>query len=356
LEQITSKSTVISVDLIRTLAIFLVIVIHASAEQPTIYQLPASGGTWMWWTANIYDSLARCSVPLFVIVSGFLLLDFSKTKESTRSFFKKRVIRIVPPLLFWATIYFAWRFFVNGESVTPTSVFQDLLTGDPYFHFPFLYTLFGLYLITPILRPAIAYSNERVDKYLIILSFISSAVIPLIGLFAPINFNSDLFIFGGWVGYFILGVYLPKVRARSSLSLSIFLLGFLWTAVGTWILTLNAGGQMNDFFYNYLSMNVVLTASAVFLLLCQISPQWLDSRLPKFSQVISLIGQSTLAIYLFHVIVLETFQRGLIGLRISITTLNPILEIPLISIITFGICLAIILPLKKAPIINKLIG
>ena len=355
LAQIPQKTT-IPVNLIRSLAIFLVIVIHASAEQPTIYQLSASGGQWMWWTANIYDSLARFSVPMFVIISGFLLLEASKTKEKTSFFLRKRILRIIPPFIFWATIYFAWRYFVNGENVTLTIIWQDLLAGDPYFHFPFLYMLFGLYLITPLLRPAVNYSSEKVLKYIIILSFIGSAVIPLVGLVIPFNLDTELFIFGGWIGYFILGVYLPKLHVRNLVLYLILFFGIIWTAVGTWLLTISNGGQLNQFFYGYLGVNVVMTACAAFLLLSQISPELLERRLPKFNRLTDLIGQNTLAIFLFHVIVLETLQRGLIGLRLSVSTLNPILEIPLISIITLGICLAIIAPLKKVPILNKLIG
>jgi len=63
-----------------------------------------------------------------------------------------------------------------------------------------------------------------------------------------------------------------------------------------------------------------------------------------------------LPIYLFHLIVLETFQKGYLGLKISVTNINPIIEIPLVTAVTLLICLAIIVPLKKLPYVKRIIG
>ena len=352
MEQQPQKS-IVFVNLIRSLAIFLVIVIHASAEQPTLYQLSYGSA---WWTVNIYDSLARCSVPLFIITSGFLLLEASKLKELNSVFLKKRVLRIIPPLIFWAAIYFAWRYFADGESITMATIYNDLLSGNEYFQFPFLYLLFGLYLITPILRPAIAYSSKKTVKYIIILSFTGVAVASFINLFIFFNLAPSLFIFGSFVGYFVLGVYLPKLNIKPYKLYGLFIGGFVWTAVGTWILALKNGGQLNQFFYDYSQLNVIMMSIAVFLLLLRLPPQLLEKRFSKTNKLLNLIGRNSLAIYLFHVIVLLTLQRGWLGLKISVTTLNPILEIPLISIITLAICLAVIVPLKRVPYLKRLIG
>jgi hypothetical protein len=54
--------------------------------------------------------------------------------------------------------------------------------------------------------------------------------------------------------------------------------------------------------------------------------------------------------------VLETLQRDLLGVQISITTINPIIEIPLLTAVTLLISLAIIIPLKKIPHVKDIIG
>jgi hypothetical protein len=54
--------------------------------------------------------------------------------------------------------------------------------------------------------------------------------------------------------------------------------------------------------------------------------------------------------------VLESIQKGYFGLQISVNTMNPIVEIPLITVFTLFICLGIIFVLKRVPVVKKLIG
>ena len=77
------------VDVLRVFAIVAVVVVHVSADIITEWNsMPRS---W-WWAANFYDSLARGGVPVFVMLSGALLLPQA---ESYRDFFKKRLQRIL---------------------------------------------------------------------------------------------------------------------------------------------------------------------------------------------------------------------------------------------------------------------
>ena len=96
----------IPVDLIRTFAIVLVIVLHASTETVTVFNQMSPEGVTLWWTTNIYDSLARPAVPLFIMLSGMLLLQPAKLNESLGVFFKKRLNRIALPSCFWGSAYF----------------------------------------------------------------------------------------------------------------------------------------------------------------------------------------------------------------------------------------------------------
>jgi surface polysaccharide O-acyltransferase-like enzyme len=46
------------IDLIRTVAIFLVILIHATEEPIPYVDIMSPQGVTLWWTENIYDSIA----------------------------------------------------------------------------------------------------------------------------------------------------------------------------------------------------------------------------------------------------------------------------------------------------------
>jgi surface polysaccharide O-acyltransferase-like enzyme len=342
------------VDLIRAIAIFLVIILHAAIEPDPIITQMTQASVWHWWTENIYNSLARPSVPLFVLLSGSLLLQPSNM-EPLSAFFKKRFKRIGLPFLFWSIAYFAWRFFVNNEELSVNSILQGILTG-PYYHFWFLYMLVGLYLITPILRVVVAYSDRKLLGFFILLWFLGVAVAPLLNMFTSYSLESNVFIILGWVGYYLLGVYLLQVRLRSTILFILIIIGLTWTAVGTYFMTAIFGGVRSFFFNDYLSASVILTSVALFQLLRNFSPFWLETHSSRTSRLLHQISLSTLPIYLFHVIILESLQKGYFGFKISVTTLNPIIEIPLIATLTLFICLGVISFLNRASFLKKLIG
>lgn len=66
-------------------------------------------GTEYWWISNVYDSISRWGVPVFVMVSGALLLDTSK-QEGILTFYKKRLSKIFIPIIFWTAFYLFWFF------------------------------------------------------------------------------------------------------------------------------------------------------------------------------------------------------------------------------------------------------
>jgi len=194
------------IDLIRTIAILMVIILHAAIETDPIVAQMTQASVWHWWTENIYNSLARPCIPLFVMLSGSLLLQPSKI-EPLGEFFRKRFNRIGLPFLFWGTAYFAWRFLVNHEALSSSSILQGILTG-PYYHFWFLYALVGLYLITPILRVIVAYADRKTLGYFILLWFLGVAIVPLLSLSGTYSLDGNVFVILGWIGYYLLGVYL----------------------------------------------------------------------------------------------------------------------------------------------------
>jgi surface polysaccharide O-acyltransferase-like enzyme len=303
----------------------------------------------------VVDNKHLPAVPLFVMLSGALLLQPAKLGESLSVFFKKRLNRIALPFVFWGAAYFAWRAFVNGETLTANSIVQGVLTG-PYNHFWFLYLLVGLYLLTPVLRVLVAYIKRRTFSYLMILWFLGTAIVPLLGLFSGYHLNSNVFIITGWLGYYLMGAYSLKTRIRPIILYATLALGFVWTIIGTYIIVGSIGESVSHFFYDASSFSMIGASVALFLLLSAVPSNTLEERFSRGNRVLRLISQNTIPIYLFHVMVLESLQKGFFGFQISLSAMNPVLEIPLITVTTLLICLAVIYPLKKIPIVKRLIG
>ncbi len=335
----------------------LVVLLHASIEPiPAIVTPDSSAVLVQWWSVNLYDSFARPCVPLFVMLSGALLLSPSKVDEPLGVFFRKRVSRIALPFLFWMGLYFAWDVFVNHETLTVQTFVEGVFNG-PYIHFWFFYMLIGLYLVTPLVRIFVAHASRLLMRYFFVLWLIGVSIVPLLNLLVAHNLNNSLFLITGYIGYFLLGLYLLNTSVNRKFLLLAVLVGFAWTTLGTYWITATVGGSIQFFFYDYFSLGVILSSVALFLLLSSVQYNKIKCRFPMLDRLIHYISISSLAIYLFHFMVLETLENGyLFGFRISLATLNPIIEIPLLTMVTLVICLLVLYPLRKIPYLNRLIG
>jgi surface polysaccharide O-acyltransferase-like enzyme len=101
---------------------------------------------------------------------------------------------------------------------------------------------------------------------------------------------------------------------------------------------------------------MIIASVAVYLLLISIPPNRAKSRNAKVNAAMHWVGQNTLPIYLMHYIILECFMFGFFGFTLNATTLNPVIEIPLLTLLTFALTALIVYPLKKTPVVKRLIG
>ena len=335
----------------------MVIMFHALNEPYTGLSLNSTEYTVFWWSTSIYLALVIMGVPLFIMLSGSLLLQPSKVDEPIRVFLKKRLSRIGIAFVFWSAIYFAWDYFINKTVLTVNSVIQSFLSGGAYKQFWFIYLIMGLYLITPILRIVVAHADRRMLRYLIILWFIGVTLIPLFHLISGFTVDDNLFAFGGFIGYFVLGVYLMGMQVKTKTLKRLLAAGVVGTVAGLYLMAFPFHSAGQYFFFTYItSANVVLAAAALYLLLSKYPKNWPSNSHPRLSRLTHSISANTLPIFLFHVIVLETLNQGLLGFRISLFDISPVVEIPLVTVVALFLTFGLILLFKKVPILKTLIG
>jgi len=133
-------------DLIRAAAALAVIAIHVTAgymDSPLAY-------TW--------NHLVRFAVPLFIIISGFLLAwsDHDSLDFSTPAFYRQRLHRILVPYILWTIIYCLLNFYLlrllNHPLLLLTTLGKALLMGNACYHLYFIPIILQLYLLYPWLR------------------------------------------------------------------------------------------------------------------------------------------------------------------------------------------------------------
>ena len=352
----------IQVDLIRVAAVLGVLLLHSAEDLTT--QTMSSLEIWRWCIVDVYQSIGRMGVPLFVMLTGALLLSPSKKDEDLGFFFKKRFSRIGLPFIFWGVLYFIWDVFVENQPVTQVFILDGLLKG-PYFTFWYLYMLVGLYLATPLLRVIVANASEKLMKYFLSVWFVGTAIVPLIPFATSLIYSSsysldaNVFVIPQYVGYFVLGAYLVNVRVTNRKLLGVILaLGIALTAIGTYAIAMTVGGGTTFFFQEYISPTLIMSAVPFFLLLNSHKsvPHTTAAKPSWIKRFMHLISENTLPIFLFHMIVIYTLQHGLLGVTLNGDVVNSIVGVPLMVFVTLGLCLLVIVPLKRIPVVKKLVG
>jgi len=335
---------VVWLDNSRILAVYAVIFLHVSAGVVAGNDV----GTEYWWIGNIYDSAVRWCVPVFVMVSGALLLD-PKKQEGLLDFYIKRLSRILVPILAWSIFFIAWTFFkssLKGDELTSIELLKRLISGKPYYHMWFLYMILGLYLFTPFFRKIVKYSSIRELIFLIVITLIMSALNYAYGKFS--SGGEKLFInwFLLYIPFFFLGYFIRQDNNHSKIILwSIFIISVILTFIGCYIVSINTNLNNGLYFYGYLSVTVIpMSVSFMYILKAWNKPM-INSRFTKN------ISTLTLGTYLIHPIILEVINYKQYGAM----SLHPIISIPVTTCIVFIVSTGVVKIIHVIPFFKRVI-
>ena len=216
-------------DWLRIIAALSVIFMHTAAGP-----LRAGINT-SWHLLNVCTSLAFTAVPLFFMMSGYLLMTSRKTADIS-VLLRHRLPRLVVPLAGWTVVAVLWQLFL-AHTLTPGAIRVQLvaaLNGPVMVHFWYLYTLIALYVLSPILYGGIRTLGKSGRVYLFVLAAAVSVHTVLLTVlpdgaaqYVDLDIFGKLKIFGGHMATFVLG----------------YLLGSYEKKIPNWLLVLGAAGN-----------------------------------------------------------------------------------------------------------------
>ena len=351
-----SQSTrIFYADVLRSMAIFFVIIVHCSSDYVSKYgEISAAS----WWTGTAFDAISRVCIPLFLMLSGAFLLKPGK-KVTMKELFGKRLPKILIPLLFWSVIYVIWQTSFSEEGWKGFSWKETLHTfyeGPVVYHFWFLYMMVGIYLIYPIINAFIGMATATDLKYFLLVWFFANSVLFIIDKVSGWTLGFDLNGFIGYVGYFVLGYYL-STREYSSAAFKIFMacmiLGLLASVCMPWILYHSNPDLVTDFTESDFTPDLVLASAGLFVVIKQV----LQGIAPNkwLYKIINSISLDAFGIYLVHVLVLEYFfseDRSYMDRLVE----SPGWGIPVRAIFTLAVSFVIVKGIRLVPILKKVIG
>jgi surface polysaccharide O-acyltransferase-like enzyme len=355
-----SRPRILWVDIIRSVSAFGVIFTHVTMVIVNYWgKRPIQTGDEGWWTTGVfYAYLARSALGLFFMLSGYLLLS---SQGETFTFLKKSLWKLLLPLAFWGTFYLIWNGNLPEDPIKLVKyILLSLATGKVEFHLWFLYAFIGLYLFVPILRIFLRTAQDRDVWYYVAVWFllvpVSSLIFQLTGdVIALMNYAS----FSGFIGYFLLGYLLGRLKLDSKWILAAWILIPLWVAAETYFQysQTRALKAMQDQWFDTLTVMVIPYTLIMFVALkglgehvqSRLSP---TSRVPGFWEAQS---RASYGIILIHVVVLQVMYAGINGFHLAPFDFHPALAVPVVSIVGYIVCFGIVYVVQKIPILRSIV-
>ena len=349
------KQRIVFIDYIRVIACFLVMLVHASENFYAADSSGLAGNMSMlaneanrFWVAFYDGTVARTCVPLFIIVSAFLLVPM-KPGQTMGQFYKKRFLRILPPMFIFMLIYcflpLAWGAMTWEQSL---SDLKKIPFNFPSMagHLWFMYPLISLYLIIPIVSPWLEKSSAKEELTFIGL-FVLSTFIPWLHRFVSEELWGECFWNGftalwycsGYLGYLVLAHYIRyhlkwERKKKLLIGWSSFIVGAIFTG---WSFYLKGTpGQLIptpdlEWSWQFCTPNVLLATFGLFLVFSCIERK-------EAPAIVTSLSKMSFGMYLMHLLFLAPIASWIIGGDVASPTIPVWAAIPAIAVLTFICC------------------
>lgn len=333
-------------DYLRVFATFAVMILHISAQNWYVTDV----NSFEWQVFNLFDSIVRWSVPVFVMISGSLFLG---REIPLRKIYSKYILRMAISFLVWSVIY---AFFTEGDIVNKLSA---AVQGK--YHMWFVLMIIGIYMCIPLIK-SIAETDEKI-KYYLLLAFVFAFVVPEVTTLIN-DFGNELIMKGGevinvevdrmrmhivlgYASYFVLGYYINKTdwsKRQRTIIYVLGILGFTFTVVMDLIVALKTQSGCQNYYGNF-TVNVLFEAIAVFTWFKY--KKYKQYRLNSFIQKLS---KYSFGAYLVHALVIEQ-----LNIRFGLNTLsfNAAFAVICIGVLVLTISFVISGILNRIPVVKK---
>ena len=260
-----------------------------------------------WWIAQVICVVLQISVPVFVMISGALLLDETRPIDSVERFYRKRFGRIAKPGIFWMTLYFFFRSHFDGEPVSFSYIVTHLIMVDPPYHTYYLLLVALLYLATPLLRVYIESTPVAQRHRHIAILFTLAALYSLFNALFWQRGRTLLTFFVPYLAYYLSGHELHTRSVKSVKPAYVVIsivVCILYIALHANVYIEHQGRLHGRFVLGMLSLPVILLSLAWFNRMTEF-----ERPIHRLDWLVKKIAPTTFGIYLSHVAILIGLGR-----------------------------------------------
>jgi surface polysaccharide O-acyltransferase-like enzyme len=291
------KNYDVSADIIRIIAAFLVVLSHAT-DRFVLYTVLKK--SFAWNIIYYFNTLSHVAVPLFIMLSGYLLLRKEKFKN-IKLFYKRRFSRILLPFIFWVIIYTGFDISWDKGRLTTQYILQRLWNGDLW-HLYFLVIILELYLISPILMWLTENLNKKKKAIIFWSLIVFSICCSLLNIYNIDFKRNSLTMFIPYISIFYAGAYLREINIKKKFIPILLAIYLILPAVANRI----GNGVLGAFIVLNYSPTLLPMTLSLFLVLKNIRQFFKKQLLSKrYLRIISFMAPTTFGIFLIHTLVLD---------------------------------------------------
>ncbi|MBI4136734.1 acyltransferase [Candidatus Roizmanbacteria bacterium] len=345
------KKYSINADVVRILAGFGVVLIHVT--DPFIAFPPNMGiRGFSWELIHLINTFFRTAVPLFIMLSGYLLLDPSQSFDP-KTFYRKRLWRVGIPFIFWVIVDLVWTFFMSNVTPTTHELFEKVI-GVNFGHLYFLVIILELYYITPYIMAFIKNTSRKMHAYLLYNAFGFTLILSAINAVSTeadiLTSENIITIFLPFICYYIAGYFFKDVIWNYATSAWILVL----YVVLTFATAFASNGDVGAYARQYGSPLIIVMTISIFMYLMR------SGRISSLIHTVALtpirfLASSIFGIYLCHMLVLNVFDYWFGKTPESVP--SPFWQLVLLKIAVIFIASFIIATIgKKIPYVRVVFG
>jgi surface polysaccharide O-acyltransferase-like enzyme len=360
-----SSSRFIAVDVMRAMAILMVVYLHTILDftlRPDFFATKA------WFVFELFVALSRTSIPLFFILSGYLALGKSRTIHENWQRLKRRILI---PLVFSSLVIMILdyqKYMIAPKHLLPFWQSQMVMQTDfPSSWLWFLAVLFTLHLLNPLWQPI--FTNKDLRKTALYLTFLAflftviSTVIKYPGLKVETFFSS----LTGWLGYSCFYLYGGLIRNkylsvnRKILNSALIGAGLLLQIVGDYYTQFSTVRGIKFLFagytHEYLSISVICVSIGLFNLLINSQFMFLtSSKSGKVTRtIVTWLSSLSYGIYLVHLHVIYFFF-SVLKFEFDKSHMNIYIFSIIYYLLILSISIALTYGVRKLPYLRMIIG
>ena len=296
-----------SFEYMRSIACLAIVLMHMMNVSEILYRSEISKSSDCFSMMIVY--LMMWAVPLFVMVTGALILDPSKN-ISLKNLYGKYILRVFGALVLFTIIFRFVDMLMNGESFSAAvigSAFYKLFTATSWSHLWYLYLMIGLYVLLPAYRSVTAGLDKKTFLYILAVYAVFLSLLPLSDIFG-VSTGFHLQTSAVYVLFFFAGYAVKSgiLNIKKSMALILFLLATALIVLFCIMrYELDLAG-LDVMLGSYSSPLVVVQSVSLFILMYKNET---SEKSGFFSKLITVFDRNSFGIYLIHMIFLRLFLR-----------------------------------------------